>query len=80
MFFDNISTIVFGEGGKICASGDNFVKNKVEIKCDLVDMEAYALAKYSLTNGLDFHCFKYVSDAGSPIITSSIRSAPPKPK
>ena len=29
---------------------------------DLVDMEAYALAKYSLTNGLDFHCFKYVSD------------------
>ena len=60
--FDNISTIVFGEGGKICASGDNFVKNKIEIKCDLVDMEAYAIAKICKIKNILFECYKYVSD------------------
>ena len=60
--FDPISSIDLGRPGLSCGSGDNFVIDGEYLATDLVDMEAYALAKYSLINGLDFHCFKYVSD------------------
>ena len=60
--FDPISSIDLGRSGLSCGSGDNFVIDGEYLATDLVDMEAYALAKYSLINGLDFHCFKYVSD------------------
>jgi len=60
--FDPISSINLGRPGLSCGTGDNFVIEGECLSTDLVDMEAYALAKYSLTNGLDFHCFKYVSD------------------
>ena len=43
--FDPISKIILSDKGYICATGDRFVKNKLEINCDIVDMEAYALAK-----------------------------------
>ena len=33
-----------------------------KIKTDLVDMEAYAIAKICLIKKIDFKCFKYVSD------------------
>jgi adenosylhomocysteine nucleosidase len=29
---------------------------------DLVDMEAYALAKVCKLEGIDFRCFKYITD------------------
>ena len=60
--FDPISKIILSDKGYICASGDRFVKNKLEINCDIVDMEAYALAKVCKLNGIEFKCFKYISD------------------
>lgn len=60
--FDPIDNIDLGRPGLSCGSGDNFVTDSGTVLTDLVDMEAYALAKYSLANGLDFFCFKYVSD------------------
>ena len=60
--FDYISTIKFSEKGLSCGTGDNFVTKSPKIKTDLVDMEAYAIAKICLIKKIDFKCFKYVSD------------------
>ena len=60
--FDRISKIILSNEGYICATGDRFVKNKLEINCDIVDMEAYALAKICKLYEIEFKCFKYISD------------------
>ena len=60
--FDRISKIILSNEGYICATGDRFVKNKLEINCDIVDMEAYALAKIGKLYEIEFKCFKYISD------------------
>ena len=60
--FDLISKIVLSNEGYICATGDKFVKNELELNCDIVDMEAYALAKVCKIQDIDFKCFKYISD------------------
>ena len=60
--FDPISVISFSSDGYTCASGDHFVQSSLEIQCDLVDMEAYALAKVCKLNNIEFECYKYISD------------------
>jgi len=60
--FDNINEIVISNDGFSCGTGDSFVKNKVEMDIDLVDMEAYALAKVCKLENIKFRCFKYISD------------------
>jgi adenosylhomocysteine nucleosidase len=46
----------------VCGSGDSFATAHAGIDCDVVDMEAYALAKACKRAGGDFACVKYVSD------------------
>ena len=60
--FDNINEIINSYKGFSCGSGDSFVKNRIEMDVDLVDMEAYALAKVCKLENIKFRCFKYVSD------------------
>ena len=60
--FDNINEIIISEKGFSCGSGDSFVKNKIEMDVDLVDMESYALAKVCKLENIKFRCFKYLSD------------------
>jgi adenosylhomocysteine nucleosidase len=60
--FDNINEIIISEKGFSCGSGDSFVKNKIEMEVDLVDMESYALAKVCKLENIKFRCFKYLSD------------------
>ena len=60
--FDHIKEIIISDEGFSCGSGDSFVKNKIEMDIDLVDMEAYALAKVCKLEHIQFRCFKYVSD------------------
>ena len=60
--FDNINEIIYAKNGYSCGSGDSFVQNKIEMDVDLVDMEAYALAKVCKFEGIKFKCFKYISD------------------
>ncbi len=60
--FEERSVIDFGRTGLSCSSGDNFVSSPPELKTDLVDMEAYAIAKVCLLKNIQFVCFKYVSD------------------
>jgi adenosylhomocysteine nucleosidase len=46
----------------VCGSGDSFATRPHAVDCDVVDMEAYALAKACLAAGAAFACAKYVSD------------------
>ena len=60
--FDEVNELSFGREGLSIGSGDNFVDYSPEMAADLVDMEAYALAKVCHLKKVDFLCFKYVSD------------------
>jgi adenosylhomocysteine nucleosidase len=46
----------------VCGSGDSFATADHGPACDVVDMEAYALAKACRVEGAGFACAKYVSD------------------
>ena len=46
----------------VCGSGDSFAASARVEQCDVLDMEAYALAKVCRIEGADFACAKYVSD------------------
>jgi adenosylhomocysteine nucleosidase len=45
-----------------CGTGDSFETGVRALTCDVVDMEAYALAKVCHVEGARFACAKYVSD------------------
>lgn len=60
--FDAVKDISFGHEGVICGTGDSFVNGDLPMHADLVDMEAYAIAKACLGAQIDFRCYKYVSD------------------
>jgi adenosylhomocysteine nucleosidase len=47
----------------ICGSGDSFSTAAPRGPVDVIDMEAYALAKTCRLAGAEFACAKYVSDA-----------------
>jgi len=47
----------------VCGSGDSFATRAHDDACDVVDMEAYALAKACRIADAEFACAKYVSDA-----------------
>ena len=46
----------------VCGTGDSFATRAHDVACDVVDMEAYALAKACRFEGAGFACAKYVSD------------------
>ena len=60
--FDNIGYIENNQRGYSCGSGDSFVNKKIELDVDVVDMEAYALAKVCKLENIKFRCFKFISD------------------
>ena len=45
-----------------CSTGDNFVTDDLDHEADVVDMEAYAIAKVCKKFDVSFRCFKYISD------------------
>ena len=54
--------VMIGHKGIICGTGDNFAIQRPNIYCDIVDMEAYAIAKTCMKEGINFRSFKYISD------------------
>jgi adenosylhomocysteine nucleosidase len=46
----------------VCGSGDSFVTGEPAVDCEVVDMEAYALAKVCALEHAQFACVKYVTD------------------
>ena len=63
--FEDDTCIAFGKDGVSCGSGDSFVTSEPELMTDIVDMEAFALAKFAVQTDLDFRCFKYISDGAN---------------
>lgn len=61
--FDSIHEIITNDAGYSCGTGDSFVQSKIEMNVDVVDMEAYALAKICKLHNVDFKCFKFISDS-----------------
>ena len=63
--FEEAIVIDTGDG-LTCSTGDNFVTNSdLIIPADLVDMEAYAIAKVCKKHNVDFVCYKFVSDGAN---------------
>ncbi len=46
----------------ICGSGDSFLQGAPPMPCDMIDMEAYALARVCLRESVPFACVKYITD------------------
>lgn len=46
----------------ICSSGDSFETRGPVVSRDVLDMEAYALAKVCVLEGAPFTCVKYITD------------------
>lgn len=46
----------------VCGTGDRFETGAAGLACDVIDMEAYALAKACLAENVPFACAKYISD------------------
>ncbi len=49
----------------ICGTGDSFDISGTKETYDVVDMEAYALAKICKAENIDFICIKYISDGAN---------------
>lgn len=60
--FEEDDPIVIAEGGVTCGTGDSFVQSTPELVTDIVDMEAYAIAKACKRAGIPMTCLKYISD------------------
>ena len=60
--FDNVKEIIISENGYSCGTGDSFVDKKIDMRVDVVDMEAYAIAKVCKLENIEFRCFKYITD------------------
>ena len=60
--FENDIEITFGRHGVTCGSGDKFVTSAPKLQTDIVDMEAFAIAKVCKLENIDFRCFKFISD------------------
>lgn len=46
----------------ICGSGDQFEMEHINPEYNVIDMEAFELAKVAEQEGIDFLCLKYISD------------------
>jgi adenosylhomocysteine nucleosidase len=46
----------------LCGSGDSFETGAARLHCEVIDMEAYALAKVCYVEGAPFACAKYITD------------------
>ena len=60
--FEEDVEITFGREGVTCGTGDMFVTSTPTLKTDIVDMEAFAIAKVCKLKNIDFRCFKFISD------------------
>jgi adenosylhomocysteine nucleosidase len=62
----------------LCGSGDSFETGAARLHCDVIDMEAYALAKVCHTEGVAFGCAKYITDGADHAAASDWQSNLPR--
>lgn len=64
--FEEGVVLDLGGEGLTCSTGDNFVTDpNLQIPADVVDMEAYAIAKVCRRNNVEFLCYKFISDSAN---------------
>ncbi|MET0545955.1 MAG: 5'-nucleosidase [Caulobacterales bacterium] len=59
----------------MCGTGDSFEVGGVAAPYEIVDMEAYALAKVAAAFNVTFACLKYISDGASETAAADWRAA-----
>ena len=62
----------------VCGTGDRFETGAAGLACDVIDMEAYALAKACLVEGVPFACAKYISDGADHTAADDWQASLPK--
>jgi adenosylhomocysteine nucleosidase len=62
----------------VCGTGDRFETGQGGLACDVIDMEAYALAKGCLAEGVPFACAKYISDGADATAGTDWQSSLPR--
>ena len=62
----------------ICGTGDRFETGAAGLACDVIDMEAYALAKACLAEGVTLACAKYISDGADHTAADDWQASLPK--
>tara|TARA_B100001778_G_C18514999_1_gene596006 strand:+ start:176 stop:769 length:594 start_codon:yes stop_codon:yes gene_type:complete len=62
MVLETISNFNPIQRNATCGSGDNFVEDRGQYYGEVVDMEAYALAKVCYSYDIPFISFKYITD------------------
>lgn len=88
--FEDGYMLDLGGAGLVCGSGDSFVTDPgLVVSSDVVDMEAYSVAKACQREGVEMMCFKFISDradsessgdwranvrAGEPLYVEVLRS------
>jgi adenosylhomocysteine nucleosidase len=58
----------------VCGTGDSFLMTEIALECDVVDMEAYALAKVCWLERVVFTSVKYVTDGADHASSQDWRS------
>ena len=58
----------------LCGSGDCFETGAARMHCEVIDMEAYALAKVCHVEGVRFGCAKYITDGADHLASSDWQS------
>ncbi len=61
----------------VCGTGDNFETGEPKVRCTVVDMEAYALAKVCSLEGVEFASVKYISDGSNETAAADWKTSLP---
>ena len=67
------AVIDLGGDGVRLSTGDNFVTSPPKVESDIVDMEAYAIAKACVRADMPFECHKFVTDLADENATENWR-------
>jgi adenosylhomocysteine nucleosidase len=62
----------------VCGTGDRFETGALGLACDVIDMEAYALAKVCLQLDVPFACAKYISDGADATAANDWQASLPR--
>jgi adenosylhomocysteine nucleosidase len=62
----------------LCGSGDSFQTGAAALHCEVMEMEAYALAKVCRAEGAAFGCVKYITDGADHAAAEDWRSNLPR--
>ena len=62
----------------LCGSGDSFQTGAAALHCEVVEMEAYALAKVCHAEGAAFGCAKFITDGADHAAADEWRSNLPR--